>query len=147
MKKWMFFYLVLWIMVGCQSLDKEETNPMNESSEKVAGDIEATLTQLTITSPIQFVYEVKNQSEKYVAFTFPTGQTFEHELRNENGELIERYSDGKMFTQAVRMLKLAPGKSFTHMMSFDLEPGTYTLTVWLTCYDETYPRTATFTVR
>ncbi|GAB3056177.1 BsuPI-related putative proteinase inhibitor [Virgibacillus ainsalahensis] len=82
-----------------------------------------------------FTYTVTNVSDDEVKLSFTTSQRYEYELSDEEG-VIERFSDGRAFMQVLADITLAPGEALDYDMSLpSLEPGTYTLTVFLTAKD------------
>ncbi|HEX2204445.1 MAG TPA: BsuPI-related putative proteinase inhibitor, partial [Longimicrobium sp.] len=60
----------------------------------------------------RLVLRVTNVSGAPLALVFPTGQTYDFAVREENRELW-RWSAGRGFTQAVREETLAPGETRT----------------------------------
>jgi hypothetical protein len=74
-----------------------------------------------------------------ITLTFPTGQSYDLEIRNENGAVVYRWSDGRAFTQVFRTETFGPGeKSFTvqaPLAGADKNPlpqGKYVAEGWLT---------------
>ncbi|MBI1897984.1 MAG: hypothetical protein HYS04_15850, partial [Acidobacteria bacterium] len=53
---------------------------------------------------------VRNSTGHPVQLNFPTGQSFDFVIRNEAGDIVQRWSEGKFFTQALRSETLAPGE-------------------------------------
>lgn len=56
--------------------------------------------------------EVKNGTTQSRLFTFPSGQEFDIEVIDGNGNVVSRWSRGKAFTQAIVQRTLKPGESF-----------------------------------
>ena len=80
-----------------------------------------------------FVYTVENDKDQPVKLTFNSGQTFDYILKDQSGKTIIQYSKGKSFTQAIIEKELVKGAKLSHdIILKDLEPGKYTLEVWLT---------------
>jgi Intracellular proteinase inhibitor len=101
----------------------------------VAGNIAPSLNVLEPQNEkgILFRYEVKNQTEKEKIFQFPTSQKFDYAIKNLNGRIVYQYSKNHMFMQVLTSLKLKQAEVFKQdILVKDLEPGTYTLEVWLT---------------
>lgn len=79
-----------------------------------------------------------------VTLTFPSGQTFDLVLRNGDGEVVYRWSDGKMFTQIVRSVTFSGETNYAVSISLAdakdnaLAAGRYTLEGFLT---NTHPPT------
>ena len=100
------------IALGCA------TSPAPES-----GADEGLLPSLTVTTAsgaVTFNLQVTNVSDAPIELVFPDGQSAEFVVRR-NGEEIWRWSDGQMFTQAVRQITLAPGESRSY--SGEWRPG------------------------
>ena len=141
MKKYFSILLCILLLAACG----QETSP-NKGSE------DTTVNKETNTNPVNdtglipnlvqkkkedhdylFVYTVENKSEKPIKLTFNTGQTFDYILKDQAGKTIIHYSEGKSFTQAIIEKELVKGAQLTHDIHLkDLDPGEYTLEVWLT---------------
>ncbi len=74
---------------------------------------------------------------------FASGQQFDLVLRNEKGEIVYRWSDGKAFTQALMTIELGHGeKNFvvetplTDRAGAPLPPGHYQAEAWITNMDQ-----------
>jgi hypothetical protein len=81
---------------------------------------------------------LRNTAEP-VQLTFPSGQSYDFVIRNEKGETVYRWSDGKAFTMAIRTETFGPGeKNFmiqVRLGSADGKPfpqGKYVAEGWLT---------------
>ncbi|MCK0472675.1 BsuPI-related putative proteinase inhibitor [Halalkalibacter sp. APA_J-10(15)] len=73
---------------------------------------------------------VTNHQENESNLDFSSGQKYEITLRDESGEEVYRYSEGKMFTMAIVIETVSPGESlsFTEKVSLEgLEEGEYEL--------------------
>ena len=82
---------------------------------------------------------IRNTSDLPLTLTFPSGQQFDFEIRNERGEAVYRWSDGKFFTLALTQMDLSPGEqTFSAEIPLSNEagdvfsPGEYTIEGWLT---------------
>ncbi|MFB3829483.1 MAG: BsuPI-related putative proteinase inhibitor [Bryobacteraceae bacterium] len=78
------------------------------------------------------------QSEP-LRLTFASGQTYELVLKNEKGEVVYRWSDGKAFTDAIRQESFGPGeRNYTVLVRLSgkdgkpFPPGKYAAEGWLT---------------
>jgi hypothetical protein len=64
---------------------------------------------------------------------FPSSQEYEITLKNADGLVLWRWSDGRVFTPAVRTVELGPG---TRLINEDaplpVQPGIYTVEAWIT---------------
>lgn len=88
------------------------------SAEQTNGELTITLT-------------ATNSSDEPVDLTFSSGQTVEA-VAEHGGQEIWRYSDGQMFTQALRTETLAPGEQLVESVTWRQPPaGGYDVRAWL----------------
>jgi hypothetical protein len=80
---------------------------------------------------------IRNTAEP-IPLTFPSGQTFEFVIRNEKGDVLYRWSDGKAFTLAIRTETFGAGEK-NHVVQVRLgadgkpwPQGRYVAEGWLT---------------
>ena len=73
-----------------------------------------------------------------IELTFPTGQTYEIVIRHESGEVVFRWSAGKVFTQAIRRMAFGPVEhNWVESIRLErdgkpLPAGKYVAEAWLT---------------
>ena len=80
--------------------------------------------------------KVFNNSDQVVNLELASGQRFDFLIRDSNGRLIWRWSDGKSFIQILGLRTLSPGESRTFSASHRfagkpngaMEEGLYTVT-------------------
>jgi hypothetical protein len=111
---------------------KEDINEEDRGQGIVAGEIEPSLTK---NENGQFVYTVKNQTEKEVTFQFTSSQRYDYEVKDESGKRVFLYSSSAAFMQVLGEETLAQGEELSY--TIQLPPGEefkggYTLEVWLT---------------
>ncbi|WP_421381388.1 BsuPI-related putative proteinase inhibitor [Bacillus salacetis] len=98
----------------------------------VAGEIEPSLMK---NENGQFVYTVKNQTEKEVTFEFTSSQRYDYAVKDEEGKTVYLYSSTAAFMQVLGEETLAQGEELSYTIELppdeDFEGGT-TLEVWLT---------------
>ncbi|WP_420126677.1 BsuPI-related putative proteinase inhibitor [Longimicrobium sp.] len=90
--------------------------------------------------------QVTNPSAAPVAFTFPSGQSYDFAIRAGGAE-VWRWSADRGFTQAVRTVTLAPGETWTFGERWAPPPGTrgeFTAVGRLTSSDRAVERTTVF---
>lgn len=74
---------------------------------------------------VAFVFTVENSGTTPVELAFRSGKVADVVVY-ESGTEVWRWSDGRMFTQALGTETLDPGQSFTHEVSWeDPPPGEY----------------------
>jgi hypothetical protein len=97
---------------------------------------------------------VENTGEQPLTITIPSGQEFDLVIRNEAGEEVFRWSDGKFFTQALQTIPFSPGERvYTVDVPLSdgaqpLPPGRYTVEAWIsTVAPKLYQATTAFEIR
>ncbi|WP_170008336.1 BsuPI-related putative proteinase inhibitor [Bacillus fonticola] len=79
-----------------------------------------------------WTYQVLNNTKQHYSLIFRSGQQYDYVLMKDD-KLIEKYSDGKMFTQQIIFRNIAPGDSLSWSGEWcNLSPGKYALTFWVT---------------
>ncbi|MGA4720844.1 BsuPI-related putative proteinase inhibitor [Fictibacillus nanhaiensis] len=119
---------------------KEERSGQDGQNGIVAGSIESTINvkEQQNEKGILFRYELKNQTEKEKVFQFSSSQKFDYVIKDKNGKIVYQYSKNHMFMQVLSSLKLKQADVFKQdILVNNLEPGAYTLEVWLTPTGET----------
>lgn len=78
-------------------------------------------------------FAVTNTSAEPLTLTFPSGQRADIVLSDE-GEEVYRWSEGRVFTQAIEDVTVDAGETVTFDLesTLDIGPGTYELTATLT---------------
>lgn len=86
------------------------------------GSLDATATADEVT----FALTVHNAGTTPVRVTYRSGRSVEVVVRDAAGDETWRWSEGRMFTQALREETIEPGERLTHRVSWDApEPGEY----------------------
>lgn len=76
---------------------------------------------------------IRNNNAEPVTLTFPTGQTYDIELHDGEGNVVYRWSDGKTFAQTVTRLEIQYEKDYRIAAPLaNLKPGRYVVLSWLT---------------
>ncbi|UFU00771.1 hypothetical protein KO561_07500 [Radiobacillus kanasensis] len=109
----------------------------NESEDQnnggiVAGEVEAKLQEV---APMQYVYTVKNQTEKTVKLEFTSSQRYDFSVETKEGKQVYLYSSTASFLQALGEETMEPAGELTYTLDLnqiDLSPGEYVLTAWMT---------------
>jgi uncharacterized protein YndB with AHSA1/START domain len=108
--------------------------------------LQSTLTAESPDGTAQFSYVVENAGESAVDLTFTSGQQFDIVV-TDDGEAVWRWSDGRMFTQAIEELTLEPGDELSFNGTWENpDPGTYEVTGSLAAQSESAEATTTLTV-
>lgn len=84
---------------------------------------------------------LRNTTGRALRLTFPSGQDFDIVIRNSAGQQVWRWSDGRAFTQAVRILDFEGERNWVEDIALDLPAGDYTATASLAITDGRYEST------
>ena len=97
---------------------------------------------------VRFALHVTNRADKSVELMFPSGQTHEFAVQDSVGREVWRWSEGRMFTQALQSKLLAGEETTTYAESW--QPGTrrgrYTVIATLRSSSHTVEQRADFIV-
>ena len=99
------------------SFAHDEENPI-ASKHQVADEKEILATTFNVVRPnndtasLKFALRVVNNTKKMVEIHFPDGQTHDFVVNDSTGKEVWRWSEGRMFTQAMRS-KTLKGKDGT----------------------------------
>ena len=66
------------------------------------------------TRDVKFTLHVANRAEKNVELMFPSGQTHDFVVRDSAGREVWRWSEGRMFTQALQSKAISGGEEATY---------------------------------
>lgn len=105
--------------------DAPSPSPAGESIE-----IDAEPPRRMPAGPVTWTISFTNVTEGPVTVTFPSAQSGDAVVLDDDGTVVHRWSDGRFFDQAVRDLTLAPGQTELIELADDLtgvEPGFYEL--------------------
>lgn len=83
-------------------------------------------------------FTLRNTTSDPIRLEFPTSQRYDLEIRNEAGEVVYRWSDGKAFLDVVNSEDFGPGeRNYTVLVPLSgkdgspMQPGRYTVEAWL----------------
>ena len=97
---------------------------------------------------VRFALHVTNRADKNLELMFPSGQTHEFVVTDDTGHEVWRWSEGRMFTQALQSRLLAGAETATYEESW--QPGTrtgrFTVVATLRSTSHTVLQTAEFVV-
>lgn len=92
------------------------------SDSPAAAPLVSTLQVESSADSLRFLLQVTNAAGEALQLTFPTGQSFDFVVLQNDRELW-RWSSDQMFTQAIRTERLAPGETRTFEASWQRPPG------------------------
>ena len=128
----------------------QQGDEIAHSSHKDSSGLHAELTVRSSGSELTFALNVVNNTKKNVELNFPTGQTHDFVVIDSVGREMWRWSEGRMFTQALRNKLLGRGESLelaeTMKRDKPLPAGRYTARARLTSRNHPITREAEFTV-
>jgi len=98
---------------------------------------------------------LRNGLPEPLRLVFASGQTYELVLRNQNGDVVYRWSEGKAFTMAIRTVEFPPGEKnwvittrLADRAEQPLPEGAYTAEAWLvTTGEKRYAASVGFEIR
>lgn len=100
------------------------------------------------TDGVEFDFTVANAGNKKLELLFPDGRTHDLVVLDSIGREVWRWSEGRMFTQAVQNKVLRASDVLRFGESWeDARPGTYTAVATLTSVNFPVEQRTTFTVR
>lgn len=95
---------------------------------------------------VEFAFTVENATPETVDLEFRSGLVADFAVFDD-GEEVWRFSDGKMFTQALQSETLAPGETFTYPAKWEEPvPGEYEVIATLQTRNTGVEAHASFTV-
>lgn len=108
--------------------------------------LDGTLSIAAESGRVDFVFTVTNAGAEPVDLQFPSGKVTDVAVSDRERE-VWRWSEDRMFTQALQTETLAPADSLTHEVTWaDPPAGTYTATATLEATNATVEAGARFDV-
>lgn len=105
--------------------DGSEGNSLSFSLEKIVTNAD--------TDKKVFKYTIKNETDKEQKLSYTTSQRYDYEIKNEDEEIIFKYSKERIFMQVLGDVILSPNEEKSYEISIPpLDEGKYTLTVFAT---------------
>ncbi|HEY5547498.1 MAG TPA: BsuPI-related putative proteinase inhibitor [Gemmatimonadaceae bacterium] len=98
-----------------------------EQRKVVAGPPIAAALDVTIRDGIEFAFHVTNNASRKLELLFPSGQTHEIVVVDSVGREVWRWSEGRMFTQALqnKLLESSASLSWEAAWRAEVPPGRY----------------------
>lgn len=121
---------------GDDDAPSPSTGPVGVVSVSIEGGnvaLSAEPDPLAAGEPVVWSFVVTNTGDQALTFTFSSGQRGDVVL-SQDGDEVYRWSAGRVFTQAVEDVTVAPGSEEVFGLEgiLDVEPGVYDLTAELT---------------
>lgn len=107
----------------------------------------ATELDVDVNGDVTFAVTVRNDGDDPIDLEFRNGQTFDFAVFDDDGTERWRWSDGRMFTQALRSVTLAPGESESFEAVWEQPPtGSYEVEATLEAANRDASERAAFTI-
>ncbi|ALS74784.1 hypothetical protein AUC31_05900 [Planococcus rifietoensis] len=137
---WLMAIMAALMLAACGTESDNLPEDPESGDEIIEGEVTSTIEE---TDNGTYRYSVKNDTQEAVTFNFTSGQRYDFTLTDEQGNEVFRMSSVSMYTQALGEEILRQGEELQYEIQVpeaNLEPGTYTLEVWMTPTEGTnYP--------
>ena len=137
---WLMVLIAAMLLAACGTESDNQPEDPESGGEIIEGEVTSTIEE---TDNGTYRYTVKNDTQEAVTFNFTSGQRYDFTLTDEQGNEVFRMSSVSMYTQALGEEILRQGEQLQYEIQVpeaNLEPGTYTLEVWMTPTEGTnYP--------
>ncbi|MDE4084330.1 BsuPI-related putative proteinase inhibitor [Planococcus maritimus] len=137
---WLLLLMAALMLAACGTESDNLPEDPESGGEIIEGEVTSTIEE---TDNGTYRYTVKNDTQEAVTFNFTSGQRYDFTLTDEQGNEVFRMSSVSMYTQALGEEILRQGEELQYEIQVpeaNLEPGTYTLEVWMTPTEGTnYP--------
>lgn len=137
---WLMAIMAALMLAACGTESDNLPEDPESGGEIIEGEVTSTIEE---TDNGTYRYSVKNDTQEAVTFNFTSGQRYDFTLTDEQGNEVFRMSSVSMYTQALGEEILRQGEELQYEIQVpeaNLEPGTYTLEVWMTPTEGTnYP--------
>lgn len=137
---WLMVLIAAMMLAACGTESDNLPEDPDSGGEIIEGEVTSTIEEIGNET---YRYIVKNDTQEAVTFNFTSGQRYDFTLTDEEGIEVFRMSSVSMYTQALGEEILRQGEQLQYDIQVpeaNLEPGTYTLEVWMTPTEGTnYP--------
>lgn len=137
---WLMVLTAAMLLAACGTESDNQPEDPESGGEIIEGEVTSTIEE---SGNGTYRYTVKNDTQEAVTFNFTSGQRYDFTLTDEQGNEVFRMSSVSMYTQALGEEILRQGEELQYEIQVpeaNLEPGTYTLEVWMTPTEGTnYP--------
>ncbi len=88
------------VLYACGPRSHAAETPNRKSG--TSGPLVASSLDVAVGDQVEFVLHVTNKAQKRLELTFPSGQTYDVTVLDSLGREVWRWSEGRMFTQALQ---------------------------------------------
>lgn len=115
------------------------------AKEPLAASLDVSVSGAT---EVRFALHVTNRADKHVELMFPSGQTHEFIVQDATGKEVWRWSEGRMFTQALQSKLLSGSETATYQEAWKpaARAGRYTVVASLNSTNHQVRQVAEFTL-
>lgn len=120
-----------------------------EKRKVVAGPPIAAALEVKIRDGIEFAFRVTNNASRKLELLFPSGQTHDIVVMDSVGREVWRWSEGRMFTQALqnKVLESSASLSWNAAWRAEVPPGRYVAIASLLSENKTVEERVEFEVK
>jgi uncharacterized protein YceK len=119
MMRIMMVVLSFILLTGCGSVETNQSKKEPQGDKSVIIDLETKLEANQLEDKVVFDLTLANVGSEDMELLFSSGQQFEIIVKNEENQEVYRYSDGKMFTQALQTKLIKAGKHIAWSIEWD----------------------------
>jgi hypothetical protein len=105
----------------------------------VNGPLVASSLGVTVGNGVNFVMHVTNNAEKRLELTFPSGRTHDLVVLDSAGREVWRWSEGRMFTQAVQNRILESSETLSYEVAWKPEQARGTFVAVASLESDNHP--------
>lgn len=130
MNRIMIILLAFTVIAGCGTVEingpsegntngLSEGNTNRENTEPIAVELETVVEVKKENNNIIFEITLTNQGDETIELPFSSGQQFEILVKNKDEDEVYRYSEGRMFTQALTFIEIKAGEKLSWIEEWD----------------------------
>ena len=123
---------------GTRSHSSEPSATRAEQLREADGPIASSL-RVTVEEAVSFSLHVTNNTAKRLELRFPSGQTHDFVVLDSIGREVWKWSDGRMFTQALQTRNVNRGETISYSDRWDPSGTRGTFTAVATLRSSTHP--------
>ncbi len=126
MKSAKLFILIVAVVLftACDIKNDENTEPPVHKRVEIILDITDSksgkpLQEVTLSTPVRLVLELKNLTEETLSFNFSSGKQYDFEVHDANNKLVWKWSQGHSFIQSFTTITLGPKEQIKFTLVWD----------------------------
>ena len=121
--KLLIMFATVVLFVACDYKKEGNTQPpVSKRVETLLHIIDVNgkpLEEVTLGTPVRFVFEVKNFTDETLTLNFSSGKHYDFEVHDSKNQLVWKWSQGHVFTQALSEIILAPKEQIKFTPDWD----------------------------